>query len=68
MIVAVTQRRGIFSATATGCELGGLVLQPEIVIFMVRGLAAGNGRSWRGTGGVAARRTSGAGAMRLAWT
>jgi Protein of unknown function (DUF4242) len=42
-----------------------LVLQPEIVICMVRGLAAGSGRPGRGAGGVAARRTSGAGARRL---
>jgi hypothetical protein len=44
-----------------------LVLQPEIVTFIVRGLAAGSGRLWRGAGGVAASRTSGAGARCLAW-
>jgi hypothetical protein len=38
-----------------------LVLQPEFVIFTVAWLAAGSGRSWRGAGGVAARRTSAAG-------
>ena len=40
----------------------GLILQPDFVTFMIGGLVAGSGRFWRDAGGVAARRTSAAGA------
>ena len=43
-----------------------LVLQPEIVMFTVAGLAAGSGGSGRGADDGGARRTSGAGARCLA--
>ena len=43
-----------------------LVLQPEIVMFTVAGLAAGSGGSGRGSDDGGARRTSGAGARCLA--
>src|SRR5690242_16492712 len=39
-----------------------LVLQQDFVTFMIGGLVAGSGRFWRDAGGVAARRTIGAGA------
>jgi hypothetical protein len=53
---------GQFAAVGSLPEATGvLVLQPEFVIFIVAWLAAGSGRSWRGAGGVAARRTSAAG-------
>jgi hypothetical protein len=39
-----------------------LVLQPDFVIFMVRGLVAGSGRFWPGAGGAAATSTIAAGA------
>jgi len=43
-----------------------LVLQPEIVMFAVAGLAAGSGRSRRGADDGGARPASGAGARCLA--
>lgn len=50
-----------------GSDLGSeLVLHPEIVIFMVRTLAAGSGIAWRGAGGVAARWAIAGGARRRA--
>jgi hypothetical protein len=39
-----------------------LILQPDFVIFMVRGLVAGSGRFWPGAGGAAATSTIAAGA------
>jgi hypothetical protein len=45
-----------------GKQPGTLVLQPDFVTFMIGGLVAGSGRFWRDAGGVAARRTSAAGA------
>lgn len=52
----------VVPAQAACLRPSALVLQPEIVIFMVRTLAAGSGIAWRGAGGVAARWTIAGGA------